>query len=62
MLRWLASLWSVVLFVPTLYAQSISSSGGDANRAPALPYAVAVLFVIVVMVLLCTPARKHLRK
>jgi hypothetical protein len=64
LLRWIAPVYCLICQVSTLYAQSrpSSSSGDEPNRAPAVPYAIAVLFTIVVMVILCTPSRKHFRK
>jgi hypothetical protein len=71
-LRWLAPLFIVALCgLPLAHAQRDDMRGGYnkigprevtaedmANRTFALPYAVAALSMLIVLVIVCTPSRK----
>jgi hypothetical protein len=59
--RWVSPLLlTLSCFLPVALAQSQgSSSDGDTSKTAALPYFVACVSTIIVMVIVCTPSRKR---
>jgi hypothetical protein len=65
LLRWFAPvLIAGFVELPAAFAQSTNAigEGGDGRRSAAIPYTVAFLFTLLVLVIVCTPSRKAIRE